>query len=183
MTLLISKSFSNLIMNSLFRTKVYPVVKTVEDVVNNNNIIVHTSKNIEDFKWFDHFYPSIVDKLINKLNNDKKVFEETDLKHNDELRVKGISEGIFVDFDSEGYTQNTRHRYAGHFPNLYLSDHKYDFKPLALIVGRKHRYSREILALLVYVIRLTYQKLLLIIFTLSFRNGFVECLYLLNQMR
>ena len=95
-------------------------------------------------------HPNVYDQLISKLNEDKLYFENTNLKDEKELRAKGVSEGKFIDFDFEGFTQNTRHKYAGQFPNLYLSDHKYDYKPLALIVGRKHRYSQEILALYVW---------------------------------
>ena len=136
-------------MNSFFRNKVYPIVETVEDVVNNKEILVFTTSNINDFKWFNKWYPGVGDRLIEELNMDKLYYEKEKLKEQNELRAKGIGEGKYVDIDYEGFTQNTRHRFAGQFPNLYISEHKYYYLPMALLVGRRHRYSREILALYV----------------------------------
>ena len=51
-----------------------------------------TSKNIDEFKWFNMTYPNVYDQLISKLNEDKLHFENTNLKDEKELRAKGVSE-------------------------------------------------------------------------------------------
>ena len=136
-------------MNSLFRYKVYPIVETVEDIIDNKEIRVYTTLKRKNFEHFNETLPNIYDKLISKLNEDKIYFEKTNVEKDKMFTIKGISKGKYVELGNEGFTQNTRHQYSGKFPNLYISDHKYDYKPLALIVGRKHRYSQEILALYV----------------------------------
>ena len=103
-------------MNSLFRSKVFPIVETVEDVINNKQILVYTSKNIDEFKWFNMTYPNVYDQLISKLNEDKLYFENTNLKDEKELRAKGVSEGKFIDFDFEGFTQKHKTQIRGTVP-------------------------------------------------------------------
>ena len=150
---LLSETFSQKIMVGLFKSRAYPMVETIEDLVNNENILVFTGNGFEQNSliWFNKTKPAIYIKLRDKFMKDTQYFKDMEFVLGNGLSqeswIKGVSDGELIYFQYEGFTQNMRHTYAGRYPNLYLSENKYCYNPQALVVGRKHIYSKKILAL------------------------------------
>ena len=137
---IISQAFVSMILSGLFLTRTEPVVETVEDLVNTQNIqIFHPFFNRLD-QYFIKFKPEIYGKLNNKIRDDFDILKkyQQDIFQGDVQGplIEKISTGAYVLLFDEEFNIELLINYKTKYPNLYLSSYKYKFVPESIILGR-----------------------------------------------
>ena len=135
-SLILSKSFNGILLNSYFNVKYEPIVKTLEDIRDNKNIILsgnyhHLSKRSKE----NHFN---INDILERIVNNKDIFPNN--PDNIELVVKGE----IVLFSNSIQRRTFMDVYDSYKDRIYISSTKYLPNYSVYAVHKNREYSKII---------------------------------------